>query len=781
MKYKFLIVAILFLATIQLGVAQPASSKIGGKVLDEEGLPIPYATVFLNHSKLSTCTNDDGRFLLNAPGLPETVSISSIGFYNNERVIFDTKVEQRYILKKKAVDLKEVYVFSVTAAEIIKQALERVSENYQDTPFIQGAFIRHSIKSNNQLLYVDEFTCKALKSYKPEFNDQYFIQKKRIFKPGNSKFHYNVIGIGWYDVVKRRKQFFDNSFFRNHILAFQTSSIYDNRPVYVISIKSKQRSEGINGLLYIDQSDLAFVYLKVKTPVFEFLSQYKKLNGYYTLMTGHGERINHYPFNRSDNDHLVISDFVVNQAVLPFEKDSLQGVQFERDDLITEFSKDALDTSVWDNFNQLLPNKEVQVVLDSISRFNSFKINGLSNISDSANSTYAYTNLLHPQSLFIGSIKFNSNMSALSQNRNAFDVLADHYLIRSNYSNVLRLLLSYAYHECLSAPLSASLADYQILRSNGLRPKLTPYSLNSYGFAYNNGILASDMSSFQRNNISDFLRIHTTQYESNFLASKQLEEQLAGCDLGNAVNKWRMYNYYYSSLLIKKYYQLYSYTKKDIKEKAWSETKQPIIIDKNRSWVHYLFNPNAPFKRHITQSDLSSKEIGYLKTSSNYSLINLLSPQIFGLKKFSIWKKEYTFSLSYLPISYGRFFEQTFWQKTSTNLSSLTFRQYDNFEKRGFGLGYKRYDDKLLKNLYLTSELNLWQQPKSFSFYDKIFQNGVQLCQMFRLNAWRDKYLGQRKVSLLLGYDFKSNGYVPGNLSLKKSVDLMFGVSYNLK
>jgi len=98
--YKFLIVTTVFLATIHLCVAQP-TSRIGGKVMDEEGHPIPYATIFLNHSKLSTCTNEEGRFLLNAPSLPETICVSSMGYFNNNRNITTSNTDQVFILRKK--------------------------------------------------------------------------------------------------------------------------------------------------------------------------------------------------------------------------------------------------------------------------------------------------------------------------------------------------------------------------------------------------------------------------------------------------------------------------------------------------------------------------------------------------------------------------------------------------------------------------------------------------------------------------------------------------------
>ena len=778
---KFFNFIALVIIAIQLGVAQPASSKIGGKVMDEEGYPIPYATIFLNHSKLSTCTNNDGRFLLNAPGLPETICVSSMGYFNNNRNITTSNIDQIFILKKKVVDLSDIYVYNVTAAELVKQALAKVPENYDETPFLQHAFYRHTLISKDTLFYVDEFACQVIKSYKPDFKDQYFIQKKRNFRLNHIIRTYNVIGIGGFDFVKSRKQVFDNSFFRNHVITYQTTSLYDNRPVFVLSVKPSRNDKGFNGLLYIDQADLAFVQFKASYPDYTFLTQYKKVDDHYILLTGHSVCVNHHLFNYKNTDVLVSADYIVTQGNLPFFKDSVQGVHVDDDEVITEFSIDNQDTTYWNDFNQLLPDKKIQIAVDSMSSIPVSSVLKRTSSVDSAELTYAPANLLHPQFRIIGSVNMKDNLSVLSQNWNSIDMLAEHAFLNIHWNKYIRAIMPFVYFEFISSPLLESLADYQILRSNGFRTKLNAYNLNDYGFAYNYGLSLTDLNQFRSSNYSDFMRLHTSQYESNYLAGKQLEEQLAFCNVRNPVNLMRFLNYYNYALFIKKYNQLFFYSKKDIKEKAGSEMNQPLIIDKNRSWVHYLFFPTDPFKRHITQSDLTMEETNYLKTSSYFSLLNLLSPQIFGLKKWTIGKNAYTFSMSYLPISYGRFFEQNFWQKSSSGLSSVSFRQYANHETCGIGLGYKRYEDELMKNFHVTSELSWWQQPKNYSFYDDKLQHGMQFSQTFRLNIINDKYLHQKKMALLVGYDYKTKGYVPGILSLNRQLDLTFGLSFNLK
>lgn len=70
------------------------------------------------------------------------------------------------------------------------------------------------------------------------------------------------------------------------------------------------------------------------------------------------------------------------------------------------------------------------------------------------------------------------------------------------------------------------------------------------------------------------------------------------------------------------------------------EQKQPLIIDRNRSWVKYLFNPDMEYQRHILQEGLLDEERKYLKRSACWSWLNLVSPQMYGIPKFKLNEKK---------------------------------------------------------------------------------------------------------------------------------------------
>jgi TonB-linked SusC/RagA family outer membrane protein len=69
------------------------SKKVGdkvtikGKVIDEQGKPIPGATVKLKESNVATATNTDGEFTLSVPDAPGILIFSSIGYKTKEVAI----------------------------------------------------------------------------------------------------------------------------------------------------------------------------------------------------------------------------------------------------------------------------------------------------------------------------------------------------------------------------------------------------------------------------------------------------------------------------------------------------------------------------------------------------------------------------------------------------------------------------------------------------------------------------------------------------------------------
>ncbi|MGI4885112.1 MAG: carboxypeptidase regulatory-like domain-containing protein [Janthinobacterium lividum] len=51
-----------------------------GRVVDEKGQPVPYASVALAHGRTGTATNEIGEFGLRVPALPQPLTVLRIGY-----------------------------------------------------------------------------------------------------------------------------------------------------------------------------------------------------------------------------------------------------------------------------------------------------------------------------------------------------------------------------------------------------------------------------------------------------------------------------------------------------------------------------------------------------------------------------------------------------------------------------------------------------------------------------------------------------------------------------
>lgn len=111
---KARITAILYLSFLCFGVLAQEAYVISGRVLSEDGKPVPFANVVVNGTSIGTVADDSGRFDVRVPGKGEwKLQISSIGY---EPRIFSVQAEPQgknqvvVILKENLQEIDEVRI-----------------------------------------------------------------------------------------------------------------------------------------------------------------------------------------------------------------------------------------------------------------------------------------------------------------------------------------------------------------------------------------------------------------------------------------------------------------------------------------------------------------------------------------------------------------------------------------------------------------------------------------------------------------------------------------------
>ncbi len=119
-----------------LSVVMHAQTKVSGMVIDESGIPVPFANVLFKNSSEGTITNDDGRFYLESENTFTTLVVSFVGYATKEiplekRVNYDMKIEL-----EEGEQLKEVVVYvgkqskkNNPAIDLLRKVLERKRKN----------------------------------------------------------------------------------------------------------------------------------------------------------------------------------------------------------------------------------------------------------------------------------------------------------------------------------------------------------------------------------------------------------------------------------------------------------------------------------------------------------------------------------------------------------------------------------------------------------------------------------------------------------------------------
>lgn len=750
--------------------------KVQGRVTDENEKPFPYVNIFLTNSKTGTVTNNNGAFSVSFSGKEDVLNASFIG-YETQTMRVDGRTGSISIqLKPSLTQLDEFVVSNLSAAGLLKKAVEKIPDNYPIEPVLLQTYYRAKGSLKDTLIYMEETAFNIVKSYKPSFTDEYFLVRNRnfYFKYQN---RFILKGVGSFDIVKRASELFDAVFFRRYDVRYLPGSTFDNRYVFALEFSPNNKRKGNSGRIFIDAEDLAFVRFDLD---FESgdkrYAQYKKIDDTYYLMDGYSKHINRHigrePLPAEGN-------MVTTNIIHTFNKEDIEGMPVSTEDVIATYATQSGDTLFWEKHNVLLPDSSI---LRALEKYEAVQKDSAAYKSSEQYAAYV-KRLYTPNLSLIVSSSLTEDFSMFHHNSNSVNRYMLSFFQRNLRGALKQQLGIYFYTTLISYPLDAVMSEWLLLDKNGIRAKANPFMFNKYDSPYLYNVDNQVLSDFKNGNYGDFMRLHTVRNETHYVKSNMIEEELARIDLSNK-NNWINYIQLYAvELLLHHETNIYNPFKKEVKQVDKPEKQQPLIIDRNRSWVKYLFNPDAEFQRHVQSGDLTDEEQKYLKQSAYWSWLNLVSPQMYGIPKFKLnAKNSFTFSLNYLRTPFGEQFGQNIWVMHNYNqLHGVFVKQYRNYEKATFGIGYKLYDLKLFGNAYVTTSMEAWHQPEDFRFMANSSFTGFHIGQLFAYQFLSGRYVERNNFSLFLGYDYKTRGYMPENFYLDRNFNVKAGFRVNMR
>jgi hypothetical protein len=187
MKNKILYIFSFFLFFSFYSLSQE-EFNVEGQILDQETKePIPFAALQIKNKNLGIYASEDGEFTFRIKNsfLSDTLKISSIG-YERKLIPLNSLDRSKFnviYLKLNNEQLNEIQIVAnkkkkrVRSKALIKEAIDRIPENYPTTPFKLTSYYRDYLKREGKYYNVNEAIVQTIDS---GFNTTHYNNRFRL-------------------------------------------------------------------------------------------------------------------------------------------------------------------------------------------------------------------------------------------------------------------------------------------------------------------------------------------------------------------------------------------------------------------------------------------------------------------------------------------------------------------------------------------------------------------------------------------------------------------------
>lgn len=247
---------------------------IKGMLTDaESGLPIPFATIYIQGSSWGTTSNLDGKFMLNTPDtlLQSDITFSHIGYETKHISIpLLSGIEPIIQLHPRSIPLQEVVARIKHPATLLKGMIQNRRINYPTETTYLTTFYREGIQYKRKLL---DLTEGILNIYKPSFDSKDPTEEAYLLGKNNITFRTNkdslIAKISGgiksclnLDIIRYLPDFLlygipENEY--NHL--FSDITLLENRTNYVIRFEPDEKAKRhyYEGEFHLDTENLALI------------------------------------------------------------------------------------------------------------------------------------------------------------------------------------------------------------------------------------------------------------------------------------------------------------------------------------------------------------------------------------------------------------------------------------------------------------------------------------------------------------------------------------------
>lgn len=379
-----------------------------GMVIDRKsGNPLPFASLNVVGTNISTVTNTEGEFSLKIlkANTNSKVIVSFLSYKNKTISLADLNPNKpRIELESSAMELPEIKVISKDAEALIKAVFEKKAENYSNNHTNMTAFYRETIKKSRTYVSLSEAVVEIQKqpysSYKADIVKLYKSRKRTDYSKLDTvafKLMGGPFNSLYLDLIKYPEMIFTDEMMNNYEFTYDHSTRQDSRLIYVLDFKQRpNKTEPLYfGKLYIDAQNLA-----LKSAVFNLNVENKDLAGKMFIMkkpfnadvypTIASYRIDYlekdgkwyYGYSRIElslkinwkkklfntNYHTTIEMAITDWTQTPDNKAVSSSEKLKPSVIISDEATGFSDPLFWGDFNVIEPDKSIETAIKKIQK-----------------------------------------------------------------------------------------------------------------------------------------------------------------------------------------------------------------------------------------------------------------------------------------------------------------------------------------------------------------------------------------------------------------------------
>ncbi|MDB4285853.1 serine hydrolase [bacterium] len=402
---------VLFFCLFLNGFAQNKNTIIiEGKVFDQKNkFPLAYVSFSLRNNRIGTISNTEGAFKLVLPNsfLGDSVHISHLGYKTKMLSVSEASRGFNVFLEESEVNLDEVVISAYSANSLLRKTIQKIPENYFESPYTSQGFYRIVTRKNQNYLQLSEAVFELYHSTESEKENQFHLVKMRAIRDEKNAKGLNIGLRPRYimesDLVNNLNSIdlLNKKGIKQHEFKLEGSTTYDGEDVYVISFDQKKglKKARYKGKLYIDSKTFAFIHIdyslsprgifyfkygsasqralmatmgiRITMPKNEHQISYKKIGNKYYLSGAVNDAILNFKSAQAHFDFVADSrvDYLVThietENVEPFQESNLLNLGY-----LIEKQDSPYDSTFWDDYTIILSRLDFGTIAEGLQAKN---------------------------------------------------------------------------------------------------------------------------------------------------------------------------------------------------------------------------------------------------------------------------------------------------------------------------------------------------------------------------------------------------------------------------